>query len=116
MFGIHSLDGYHELLNGIKIKTINSGMNMIMTEFQLQKGALLPEHSHINEQSGYLIKGSIRLFINGAAKELKPGDSWNIGKDIKHKAEVLEDSLAIEVFNPTREDYFKYINDKDIIK
>lgn len=85
-----------------------------MTEFLLQKGAILPEHSHPYEQTGYLVKGKLRLYIGDESKELVPGDSWNIAKDVLHKAEVLEDSVAIEVFSPVREDYLKFANSKDI--
>jgi quercetin dioxygenase-like cupin family protein len=116
MFGINSVDGYHDILEGIKIKSVNYGKGMIMTEFQLSKGAVLPEHSHVNEQAGYLVKGCIRLFVDGKSRVMKPGDSWNIGPDIKHKAEIIEDSVAIEIFTPAREDYLKYINENDIIK
>ena len=34
-----------------------------------------------------------------------PGDSWCIGGDVEHGAEILEDSVAVEVFSPVREDY-----------
>jgi quercetin dioxygenase-like cupin family protein len=34
-----------------------------------------------------------------------PGDSWNIPMNVTHGAKVLEDSMAIEVFSPLREDY-----------
>jgi len=34
---------------------------------------------------------------------------------IKHKAEILEDSVAIEVFSPLREDYLIYENEEDIV-
>jgi hypothetical protein len=61
MFGIGSSNGYHEILDGIKIKTTNYGTNMIMTEFMLARNAILPEHSHPNEQSGYLVRGRMRL-------------------------------------------------------
>ncbi len=114
MFGINSKNGYQKIADGILIKTINYGGNMLMAEFLLEKGAVLPAHSHIYEQTGYLIKGRIQLFINENTKELMPGDNWNIPKDIKHKALILEDSKAIEVFNPVREDYLKYINKEDI--
>jgi quercetin dioxygenase-like cupin family protein len=114
MFGTNSSLGYHEILKGIKIKTINYGKNMIMTEFLLSKDSVLPEHQHINEQIGYLVKGKVKLFIDGKSKEINPGDSWNIAGNIKHKAEILEDSIAVEVFNPVREDYFKYIFKEDI--
>ena len=114
MYGIQSDNGYVEVLEGIRIKTINYGRNMLMTEFLLQKDALLIEHAHPFEQTGYLVKGAIRLYIDGSERVLKPGDSWNIPSDARHKAEVLEDSIAIEVFNPCREDYLKFVNATDI--
>ena len=37
--------------------------------------------------------------------EAKPVDSWCIPGNIEHGAEILADSVAIEVFSPVREDY-----------
>lgn len=116
MFGIHSSKGYQPILDGIKIKTVNNGPNMVMTEFVLKKGTVLPEHTHPNEQSGYLIKGKIRLFIDGKSHEMNPGDNWDIQCGIPHKAEILKDSIAIEVFSPIRKDYLQYLNKADIIE
>lgn len=114
MYGKHTLTNYATILEGIQIKTLCYGESMLMTEFLLQKDAILPEHSHPYEQTGYLVKGKLRLFIGGESKELIPGDAWNIAKDMLHKAEVLEDAVAIEVFCPVREDYLKFVNSKDI--
>jgi len=115
MYGNHSEKGYTEIIKGIRIKTLCYGESMLMTEFLLQKEAILPEHSHPNEQTGYLVKGKIRLFIGETSRELVPGDSWSIEKDVMHRAEILEDSIAIEVFSPVREDYLKFVNDLDSI-
>ena len=103
------MHGYSELLNGISIKTLCYGESMLMSEFRLQKGAVLPEHAHANEQTGYLVSGKIRMFIGNDQKEMLPGDSWSIGSGISHRAEILEDSVAIEVFSPLRKDYLKYL-------
>jgi quercetin dioxygenase-like cupin family protein len=114
MYGKHSTNGYTEIIKGIRIKTLCFGESTLMTEFWLQKDAILPEHSHPNEQTGYLVKGKIRLYIGESVRELAPGDSWNIAKDVIHRAEILEDSVAIEVFSPVRGDYLKFICDSDI--
>ena len=76
-----------------------------MTEFRLRQGGVLPRHSHPHEQSGYPVKGRIRLLIG--AKEYSPqaGDSWCIPGGVEHGADILEDSVAIEVFSPVRDDY-----------
>ncbi len=115
MFGVSSDAGYKEIIHGISIKALNYGTNSIMVEFKLTKGAVLPEHTHNPEQTGYLVKGSIRLFINGKAKDLKPGDSWDIESNVRHWAEILEDSIAIEVFSPRRDDYLQYIRKEDVL-
>lgn len=108
MYGKHSENNYTEILKGIQIKTLCHGDSTLMTEFLLQKDAVLPAHSHPYEQTGYLVKGKIRLFIGEASKELVPGDSWCIASNLPHRAEIMEDSVAIEVFSPIREDYLPF--------
>ncbi len=116
MFGKKSDDGYKEVLDGIRIKTIMHGKDTLMAEFKLRKGSVLIEHSHINEQTGYLVKGKIKLYINDSSRIINPGDSWNVPSNQKHTAEIIEDSIAIEVFTPSRDDYLKYVNREDIIE
>ncbi|MCD4741431.1 MAG: cupin domain-containing protein [Desulfobacteraceae bacterium] len=116
MFGKKSDNGYKEVVDGIRIKTISYGEETLMAEFMLRKGSVLPEHTHINEQTGYLLKGKIRLYINDSSRIMNPGDSWNVPSNAKHTAEIIEDSIAIEVFTPSRDDYLKYIHKKDIIE
>ncbi len=116
MYGKHTSANYTSILQGIQIKTLCYGEATLMSEFLLQKDAILPEHSHPYEQTGYLVKGKLRLHIGGNSKELIPGDSWNIARDIPHKAEVLEDSVAIEVFCPLREDYLQFVSNSEIEK
>jgi quercetin dioxygenase-like cupin family protein len=108
MFAGHSDGVFTEILDGISIKTLVHGTGTLMTEFRLQQGSALPDHQHPQEQTGYLISGRIRLRIGGQAREMVPGDSWCISGGTLHGAEILEDSVALEVFAPLREDYLKY--------
>jgi quercetin dioxygenase-like cupin family protein len=97
--------GYREALPGIRMKTLAYGEKTLLSEFLLDAGSLLPRHSHPHEQTGYLVRGRIRLTVGGQTHEVGPGDSWSIPGGTDHSAEVLEDALAIEVFSPVREDY-----------
>jgi quercetin dioxygenase-like cupin family protein len=108
MFGIHSEEGYVEVLPGIAVKTLNHGGGTLMSEFRLAAGAALPEHAHVHEQTGYLLSGSLRLTIGPDSRRLVPGDSWNVPPNVAHRADVLADSVAVEVFAPAREDYLKF--------
>jgi len=114
MFGIHSDRGYTEIVHGIRIKTLVSGDETLMTEFVMAKGSTLPEHRHIHEQTGYLVQGMMRLQISGLSRLVRPGDSWCVPPNALHSAEILEDSLAVEVFSPYREEYARYLNRDDV--
>lgn len=101
----HSKEGYVSAVPGIRQKTLVYGEKTLMTEFLLEKGSLLPQHSHPHEQTGYLVSGHIRLSIGSEKNDIMPGDSWCIPGNVEHYAEILEDSVAIEIFSPVREDY-----------
>ena len=105
MFTSANTSGYTQVIPGIKLKTLTYGKKTLFTEFLLEKGRILPKHSHPHEQTGYLVSGSIRLTIENKSFIAKPGDSWCIEGNVEHNAEILEDSVAIEVFSPVREDY-----------
>ena len=105
MFRKHSKTGYHLALEGIEQKTLVYGDKTLMVEFMLKRGSTLPRHRHPHEQTGYLVKGRIRLSIGDEVYDAMPGDSWRIASNVEHAAQIIEDSVAIEVFSPVREDY-----------
>ncbi|MGE5417929.1 MAG: cupin domain-containing protein [Acidobacteriota bacterium] len=105
MFSKKSPQGYIDVCPGIKRKTLVYGENTLMTEFVLAKDSDLPPHDHPQEQTGYLVSGSIVLTIGDVDYDVKPGDSWSIPGGVSHKARIVEDSVAVEVFAPVREDY-----------
>lgn len=105
MFSKMSKSGYKKALEGIRMKTLVYGDRTLFTEFLLEKGSVLPSHAHPHEQTGYLVAGRLRLSIGEETFDAQPGDSWCIPGKVMHGAEILEDSVAIEVFSPVREDY-----------
>ena len=105
VFKRHSAEGYKTPLPGIRMKTLCHGERTLMTEFLLDRASALPMHAHPYEQTGYLVKGRMLLTIAGQEHEVSPGDSWCIPSGAEHRADILEDSVAIEVFSPVREDY-----------
>jgi quercetin dioxygenase-like cupin family protein len=95
------------------MKTLTYGNNTLFTEFRLKADCRLPSHANPQEQTGYLVSGSIRLMIGNEEAVVGPGDSWNIPGNTIHGAVVLEDSVAIEVFSPVREDYLPIDESKE---
>jgi quercetin dioxygenase-like cupin family protein len=105
MFAHRSDSGYEQSAPGIARKTLVYGKQTLMAEFRLKKGSVLPRHAHPHEQTGYLVSGHMTLQIGDRKEEILPGDSWNIPSDAEHGAVVHENSVAVEVFQPLREDY-----------
>jgi quercetin dioxygenase-like cupin family protein len=97
--------GYVSVAPGIRRKTLVYGEKTLMSEFILEKGATLPHHRHPEEQTGYLVSGHMILTIGDEVHDVRPGDSWVIPGDVEHHAKILENSLALEVFSPRRDDY-----------
>lgn len=105
MFDATKEEGFKEVLPGIRLKTRVHGEKTLLSEFRMAADCRLPSHAHVHEQTGYLVEGRIRLTIGRQTFEVGPGDSWCIPGNTTHSAEVLEKSVAIEVFSPVREDY-----------
>ena len=110
MFSPHDSSGYKNALEKVKLKTLVHGSKTLMAEFRLEQGAVLPRHKHPHEQTGYLVSGRIDLTIGDRTYEVAPGDSWCIPGDVEHNALAHEQSVAVEVFSPVREDYLPSIN------
>jgi quercetin dioxygenase-like cupin family protein len=97
--------GFRDVLDKIRQKTLVHGEKTLMTEFRLEKGAILPRHSHPHEQTGYLVSGRLDLTVGTETYRVEPGGSWCIPGNVEHTAVASEDTVAIEVFSPVREEY-----------
>jgi quercetin dioxygenase-like cupin family protein len=105
MFAQKQDSGYIPVTEGITRKTLVHGEHTLMTEFVLKKGAVLPAHKHPQEQTGYLVSGHMVLTIGNDVYEVWAGDSWMIPGNVEHRATIVADSVAVEVFSPVRNDY-----------
>ncbi len=97
--------GYRTVMEGVRLKTLVHGEKTLLCEFRLERGGVFPSHKHPHEQTGYLVSGRIKLSIGDETFDVEPGDSWCIPGDVEHAAEVLEDSVGVDMFSPVREDY-----------
>jgi quercetin dioxygenase-like cupin family protein len=94
-----------EMLPGVTRRTLNSSERMMLVEVVLDKGAVVPSHSHPHEQIGYLSSGRLLFELGDQRRELVAGDSWLVPPNVLHQVTALEPSVAIDVFSPPREEY-----------
>ncbi|NVO18634.1 MAG: cupin domain-containing protein [Bacteroidetes bacterium] len=90
---------------GVNFDVLAIGQKTMVTRMNFKAGDIVPNHSHPNEQSGYVISGKYRIQFLNFDEVLLPGDSYSIPKDIEHSLEVIEAGEVIDVFTPIRQDY-----------
>ena len=81
---------------------------LMLAHVYLEKGCVVPKHSHENEQLTYILEGALRFWIGEDQKEevvVRAGEVLHIPSNVWHKAEALEDTLDVDVFSPPRQDW-----------
>jgi len=73
----------------------------------LAKGAVVPRHSHHNEQLTMILSGALKLIFDDREVVVGAGQLLLIPGNVPHAAEALEDTLDMDVFSPPREDWIK---------
>ena len=86
-------------------KQVWSG-KIMNVRMELKPGTKAPSHTHVHEQTGNVIQGTLRMKIGDDEKILTPGSGYIIPPDVSHSIEVIGDETAImlETFTPPRED------------
>lgn len=85
-----------------------TGDRMMLAHVYLAKGCIVPKHSHVNEQLTYILEGALRFWLGEDQKEevvVRAGEVLHIPANLPHKAEALEDTLDVDIFDPPREDW-----------
>jgi quercetin dioxygenase-like cupin family protein len=113
---------------GVPFVLLAVGEQSMVTKMHYRAGVRgAGEHSHHNEQSGYVISGKYRLRIehfdggrsyvhtNEAGTEakqfdeqiLQAGDSYSIPGNVIHSFQVIEPGEVIDFFTPPRADFLR---------
>lgn len=78
---------------------------MMLVRHRMRKGWRGAAHSHPHEQMVYVISGAIEINVAGQSYRAGPGDNFIVASNAVHQATAIEDSIVLDVFTPTREDY-----------
>jgi quercetin dioxygenase-like cupin family protein len=93
--------------DGVHARAIE-GKNVSFAVVELDPGADVPEHHHVHEQLGMVLRGSVRFRVGDEVQLLGPGGTWSIGSDVPHEVTAgPEGAEVLDVFAPAREDWAK---------
>jgi quercetin dioxygenase-like cupin family protein len=82
------------------------GERITMAVVELAPNAVVPGHTHEQEQLGMVIEGRVTFDLDGEVRELGPGGSWRITSMRPHQVTAgPEGAIVLDVFSPTRRDW-----------
>jgi|SRR5579872_447912 len=96
-----------EQMNPLLARQVIHSQAMTIARLSLKKAAFVPEHSHSNEQISFVEVGRLRFVLGGEEQIVIAGQILRIPPDVPHSVEALEDSVAMDVFSPRREDWIR---------
>ena len=97
-----------EVLSPLIGRRLISTERMMLAHVYLEKGAVVPWHSHENEQLTYILEGTLRFWLGddqGEIVDVAAGGVLHIPSQLPHKAEALEKVLDVDIFCPPRSDW-----------
>jgi quercetin dioxygenase-like cupin family protein len=97
-----------ERVTDVISRKLITGDQMMLAHVYLKKDALVPQHSHHNEQLTYILSGALHFFIGADRSEeviVRAGEVLHIPSNVLHEARALEDTLDVDIFNPPRQDW-----------
>jgi len=100
-----------ENMNPLLQRQLVVGQDIMVARVLMKKGAIVPLHSHHNEQVTYILEGALKFWIDDKEIVVNAGEVLTIPRNMPHKAEALMDTVDIDVFNPPRADWINKADD-----
>jgi quercetin dioxygenase-like cupin family protein len=91
-----------------------TGDRVMLARLILKKGAIVPKHSHENEQVTYILEGALRFWMGEDGEnvfDVRAGEVLHIPSNVPHRVEALEDTVDVDVFSPPRQDWIDKTDD-----
>lgn len=105
---LHSWDQVElEELSKTASRRVVHSERMTTARIRLKKGGVVPRHSHENEQISHVLEGSVLFQFDDREVTARAGDLVEIPSNEPHSVVALEDSLAMDVFQPVRQDWLQ---------
>jgi quercetin dioxygenase-like cupin family protein len=94
-----------EPLNPLTTRQFVVGADTMLARLVLKKGAHVPLHQHMNEQISHVLEGALNFLLEGKEVTVRAGEILCIPPHLPHEVIAIEDSVALDIFNPPRQDW-----------
>lgn len=96
-----------EPMNDLVTRQAIHADTLTVARLELKRGAFVPTHQHPNEQLSMIVSGALRFELEGREVIVRAGEMLQIAGGVPHSAEAIEDTVAIDIFSPPREDWIR---------
>jgi quercetin dioxygenase-like cupin family protein len=96
-----------EQMNDKLSRQMISGENATLSQLLVKKGAVVPRHSHMNEQYSWILSGTLKFIFDDREILVGAGEVIVIPANVPHSAVALEDTVDVDIFAPRREDWIR---------
>ena len=93
-----------EIMPGYHGKLVHSE-SMTWVFWDVEEGATVPEHHHVNEQIMHVVEGQFEFTLGGETATYQPGDVVIIPSNVPHSGKALTPCKLMDIFNPVRSEY-----------
>ena len=94
-----------ERLNDKFVRKLAWDGDIMVGRTDVQKGYVVPLHSHPNQQVTWVMSGTWRFTLEGKTLDVSAGEMISIPANVPHTAEAVETLVAYDIFTPPREDW-----------
>jgi quercetin dioxygenase-like cupin family protein len=84
-----------------------TGVKTMLARIVLKKGAHVPMHRHFHEQISHVVHGALKFVLEEGEVVVREGEVLSIPPNAPHEVSALEDSVALDIFNPPRQDWIE---------
>lgn len=96
---------------GLTRRVLTCTTESMLVEHHMEAGSVFPWHSHVHEQTVFVIQGELE--VQTRVREGEPvtvrhataGDSWVVPGNLEHRVTARSAARVLDFFTPFREDY-----------
>ncbi|MFS4416663.1 cupin domain-containing protein [Maribacter sp. 2307ULW6-5] len=93
-----------EIMPGYHGKLVHTE-TMTLVCWEVEQGAVVPEHHHPHEQIMHVMEGEFEFTLNGITQVYRQGAVVPIAAHLPHSGKALTPCRLMDVFSPPRTEY-----------
>ncbi len=94
-----------EAVKGVRYKVLVRGENVMVVLFELEPYASIPNHNHVEEQAGIVLRGEGNFEIGERVYPVREGMAYLVPSGVSHRVEVGDKGgVFLDIFSPPRKD------------